>query len=139
MCDLTKSHQFPIISLNVLLLKSWVYIDYSEYTFKTIIQVRCKHSSCKLSIFWLGVKFKYELFTRWSKSVPDWTRIMANNMPVDFIDNFSSPQRRNGGWSSLQEAQNTHIWKLVLPIYMIVQHKMLRLMRIYMYIHVRTM
>lgn len=38
-------------------------------------------------------------------------------MPVDFTDNFSSPQRQNGSMSSLQEAQNTHIWKLVLPIY----------------------
>lgn len=38
-------------------------------------------------------------------------------MPVDFTDNFSSPQRRNGSWSSLQEAQITHIWKLVLPIH----------------------
>lgn len=65
----------------------------------------------------MGVKFKYELFTRWSKSGTDWTRIITNNMPVDFTDNFSSPQRRNGDWSSLQEAQITHIWKRVLPIH----------------------
>lgn len=42
------SHQKPLISYNItersFIEILGIYIDYSEYTFKTIIQVRCKHS-----------------------------------------------------------------------------------------------